>query len=1207
MTRLVINNATPATRANKLVAVAFCLLVTTVFTTLLQGQSASTGAVSVTAKDTTGGLIAGATVALANSSGVSRSNITGADGSYTFTLLPPDSYRITISAAGFKTLVLPSIEVHVSETATVSENLQIGQQQESVQVTAEASVLQTESAALGGVVGSNEIEALPLTTRNYQQIMNLSPGIVTDVNNATAAGRGIQNIYANGKDATNSNFKVDGVTVSNYAMGGQGNGFSDGSTPLISPDALQEFQVLTSNYDASYGRNSGANVNVVTKTGTNTVHGSAYEYFRNTDLNANTFFANETGSPRGVLNQNQFGGTVGGPIIKNKLFFFLSGEGLRQANGIASGGTTTPTLPEQLTNDRSLLTLENDFCAGNPNNATGKPGAAYAKTYGGGQQLTCPTGGPAGYGTNAIPVDTPGGLSSVALNLLNAKLPNGQYAIPTPQLLRGTSNGGLVGIASFSTPLTYNEAQGLGNLDWVLSSKNTLALRSYFDRDTTITPYTSTLPDGGSASLDGHKITSAKLTTLVTTNLVNQVQFAYDYSRASARSLIPFTNAQFGMAPSNPTSTLPPVIDVGGTGGSLFTSFGGIFDATKKPQQFFEWNDQISWNHGRHTIHAGYAQQQQQGYACNCGKLRGTLIFQTFADFLLGESAAQNGSPYSNIYSSQATVQLWSDPDLYRENNGSAFVQDDYKVSNRFTLNIGLRWEYLGTTYDNNKTGGTNGIWSLASTVPVPPASGTYVGFTVQQGYTGPEVPGLLTRSTNLFPLQGHAPFTNFAPRLGFAWQPFDKLVVRAGGGEYYDIIFEDQVNQTGGYNPPLAAGFVYSGTKNALATFSDPFNPALPPETWNGFARTPTSSQSMRGFYPRYTPTTYSWNATIQYEIKPSLVFQVGYVGNRSEHQMGQELFDYPQLATAGNPVNCGYPSGCITTNTAANAALRIPVLGFGVDQVQIASNSEDANYESLQVSLNKRLSHGFQFGGSYTYGRCFNDMTGTGSGAGLTANSGDPTNRASMYGPCDFNRPQRFVVNYSYFLPNYQRGNKFINAGLSGWSVSGVTTVQDGYPLTITNTTGGAVFGSPDVGVNPGGASRAQMCPGMTYADLNTSGSVVSRLTDYFNTSAINCAIPIVGAINGVGGATGFGNAGRGIVLGPGQLNFDASVLKRTEVGGLSEHAFLEFRADFFNASNHAQFGNPAVNVTQASFGVITATTVGPRIVQFALRYNF
>ena len=304
------------------------VLLLAAFVTALPGQNASTGAVTVTARDTTGALVPGASVTVANSSGVSRSNATGADGSYTFTLLPPDSYKITISATGFKTLVLPSIDVHVSEIATVTEELQIGQQQDTLQVTAEAAMLQTESSALGGVVESRTIESLPLTTRNYLQIMNLSPGVGTDVNNATAAGRGIQNIYVNGKDATNSNFKVDGVTVSNYAMGGEGNGFSDGSSPLISPDALQEFQVLTSNYDASYGRNSGANVNVVTKGGTNSVHGSAYEYFRNTDLNANTFFANETGLPRGVLNQNQFGGTVGGPIIKNKLFFFLIRRGI---------------------------------------------------------------------------------------------------------------------------------------------------------------------------------------------------------------------------------------------------------------------------------------------------------------------------------------------------------------------------------------------------------------------------------------------------------------------------------------------------------------------------------------------------------------------------------------------------------------------------------------------------------------------------------------------------------------------------------------------------------------------------------------------------------------------------------------------------------------------------------------------------------------
>ena len=217
--------------------------------------------------------------------------------------------------------------MHVTQTETLDARLEVGQQTEHIEVTAEASLLQTETSTLGGVVGNQTIEALPLTTRDYLQIMNLSPGVGTDVNDATAAGRGLQNIYVNGKDGNSSNFQVDGITVSNFGSGGEGAGFFNGASPVPSPDALQEFKVQTSNYDASYGRNSGANVNVVTKSGTDTFHGSAFEYFRNTDLNANTFFRNETGQPRGALNQNQFGGTLAARSRKTSCFSFSRGRG----------------------------------------------------------------------------------------------------------------------------------------------------------------------------------------------------------------------------------------------------------------------------------------------------------------------------------------------------------------------------------------------------------------------------------------------------------------------------------------------------------------------------------------------------------------------------------------------------------------------------------------------------------------------------------------------------------------------------------------------------------------------------------------------------------------------------------------------------------------------------------------------------------------
>jgi hypothetical protein len=1176
-------------------------------TASLWAQSASTGALTVTVQDESGAVIGGAMVTVSNTAGLTRTNATDAAGSYTFPQLPPDTYRVSVTAPGFKTFEATSVTVHVTETETLDAKLAVGQQADRIEVAAEASLLQTETSTLGGVVGNQTIEALPLTTRDYLQIMNLSPGVGTDVNDATAAGRGLQAIYVNGKDGNSSNFLVDGITVSNYGSGGEGAGFFNGASPVPSPDALQEFKVQTSNYDASYGRNSGANVNVVTKSGGNTFHGSLFEYFRNTDLNANTFFRNETGQPLGVLNQNQFGGTVGGPIKRDKLFFFLSGQGTRQRNGIVAGGTETPTLPEQLTNDRSLLGLENDFCSTNPNNLVGQPGHPYAISSAGGQQLTCPGGGPPGQGTIPVPLDTAGGLSSAAYNILSAKLPNGQYAVPTPQITR-KSGANVIGLATVSDPLTFNESQGLASVDYNISPKNTFTAKWFWDQGNLITPYTSSLPTGGSNAVTGNSIVSGKLTTLITSNLINQARFSYNFTRAQSSSLIPFTTQGLGIASSNPTNSLPPVMTVNG----LFTSFGGVYDASKSPNTNYEYNDQISWTHGRHTIRAGFDEITTDMYQCSCGKLRGSLTFSSFADFLLGESAAQNGSPtgQSNILTSAATIQLWSSPLNDVEHYASAFVQDDFKATNRLTFNLGLRWEYLGTMSEQNPQAGTNGNWALASSIPIPPSTGTFVGWTVAKNYAGPMEPGLVRRDTDLF-TNGHAPYHNFAPRVGVAWQPFgDKLVIRAGGGFFYDIVFGNQLEQTANSTPPNAAAFTYTGAQNGLATFDNPFNPTVAPGTWAGFLRTPTSALVMHGIDPNLlTPLTFSWNATVQYAIKPSLVLEVGYVANRSEHQAVNIVdYDVPQLATASTPVNCGGPSGCITTNTAANAGQRVPVLGFGIAGVSITTNAGDANYNSLQASLQKRFSHGLQFGISYTYGRCFNDMVGTSGGGGFTANSGDVTNRAQLYGPCDYDRPQRFVANYSYLLPTFQRSNKVVNTALSGWSLSGVTTVQDGYPLSIEDARGGAVYGNPDVGAAMTvGYSRAQLCPGATYSQIVNPGAVSSKLTDYFNASAF-CSIPIIGQVNGVGGATGYGNSGRNIVLGPGQLNFDASILKKTVVGGLSENAYVEFRTDFFNLANHAQFANPSLLVSSPStFGTITATNVGPRVIQFALRYNF
>jgi Carboxypeptidase regulatory-like domain len=1160
------------------------------------GQTAVTGALTIQVRDASGAGIPAAKLTITNlASGDSRDQQTDASGDYTFALLPPGAYKVIVSASGFKTLTVPSAQVDVTETHVLAEKLDVGSVEQQVEVNSGTLAVQTETATLGNVVSGTAITGLPLVTRNYTQILALSPGVTADVYNATQLGRGSQPTYVNGLDNISNNYQEDGVSISNYASATPQDPASFyGAIPIPSPDAISEFKVQTSLFDAGYGRNPGGNVDVVTKSGGNDVHGSMFEFFRNDALNANGFFQNRADQPRGKLEQNQYGGVIGGAIIKNKLFWFGSYQGTKQINGVAAQGSSTVTLPEQLTNNRSAAAIGAAFCPAN--NPAGSPGAAYSFTYNPSGAVNPASDQVACNGSNINPV---------AINLLNAKLPNGTYVIPSPQTILNQGTANAVGFSSFSVPARFTENQALFNLDYVINPKNTISGRyfyAYAPQTQDFSNANGQPPGSGISVLSGDQLVIGKLTTTLTNNLLNEFRFSDYYIRAAINSNDPVTASSVGTKTAASYFNLMPVVTFNG----LFTFGGSTVDVARAPQKYYEWSDQISWAHGKHTVRAGYDQQyvewEQELPAFN----RGTLTFQTFADFLLGESAAQNGTVLSNIYESSATIQ---EPypgtiNQNRANEISAFVQDDYKVNQRLTLNLGLRWEYDGTIYDENSplNGATNAVWALDQTVPVPPAGGTFAGYTVANNYAGILPPGVVRRGVNVL-TSGHAPFTNFSPRIGFAYQPFGngQFVVRGGYGLFYDVlmgnIFEIELNN----NPPSTGPLTYIGPVNALADWANPYNP-LPTLGFGSFNRTATSVLSQSGLAPNLkTPYTQSYSLNLQYEFKPGWVAELGYVGSHTIDTVTGRAFDEPVLATATNPVNCDGPAGCITTNTAGNAAERVPVLGLRPGGFGSAGNWGYSNYNSMQAVLRKRFSYGLQMQASYTYGRSFTNVVGVNLQGGVagTVNSNDPNSLTQQYGPSDFERPQRLIVSYLYDLPiphvNSWIGDKLI----SGWAVSGITTAQSGEPITFTDPRGGAVYGSFS-------SSRAQLCPGMTYADTTTSGSIQSRLNNYFNPVAF-CTPPIVGVVNGVGGATGYGDTARAVLLGPGQFNWDIALVKNTKIGGIREDGTLEFRTEFFNAFNHPMFTNPGSAVSTGSFGVISSTSVGPRIMQFALKYTF
>src|SRR5215467_2986481 len=396
-------------------------------------QTAATGGLKGTITDPSASVVPSVSVkVISRTTGQARTVRTQGNGSYLVPLLPPGDYKVEASANGFKSLVIESVAIHVTETATLDIRLEIGTVAETITVADVGELVETTSSALGNVTDQRMVENLPLVTRNYMQILGLSPGVSAEITDASSIGRGNVGLEysTSGNILNDNNFQMNGSEVNDL----MGSGGISGGVPVPNPDSIQEFKVQTGQYDASYGRNAGANVDVVTKSGTNEFHGNVWEYFRNTDLNANNYFLKQEHQPRGVLNQNQFGGTFGGPIKKNKVFFFVSYQGTREKDGldVTGGCLSGGSLPVGLTN-----------------NASDRTAAALASTFG----ISSPS-------------------SPTALAVLNATLPNGQLVIPGPQTPNGT--------ATFSSPCPYNEDQFVTNLDYFRSQKSHFSGKFFF-------------------------------------------------------------------------------------------------------------------------------------------------------------------------------------------------------------------------------------------------------------------------------------------------------------------------------------------------------------------------------------------------------------------------------------------------------------------------------------------------------------------------------------------------------------------------------------------------------------------------------------------------------------------------------------------------------------------------------------------------------
>ena len=1180
----------------------------------LMAQSAGTAGLTGTVTDPSGAGIPNVTVTAVNAgTGQSRTVTSGQDGSYKFSLLQPGTYTVRFVATGFKPAEVSSVALNVTETPTLDHTMEVGTQSEAITVQALAETLQTQSSTLGTTVGSKTVTALPLSNRNYTQILGMAAGVNANVNNATTFGKATTDYAVNGADPGQNNYQMDGVAINNIANGGSSNdsGIYAG-IPIPNPDAIQEFKIQTSTYDASYGRNPGANVNVITKSGSNAFHGSLWEFFRNEDLNANDFFENrDGGGKQQILRQNQPGGAVGGPIKKDKLFFYANYQETRQLNGVASQGTESVVLAPLPAGDRSAPGYQAAVGAALcPANHPGQP--AYSTLFGaiipGFPQVACD-------GSN---------ISPVSMKILQIKLPGGNYYIPGS----GTGNYSQTVI---SDPATYNEHQLILNGDYLINSKNTLAMRYLYTNNPQILPLSGGFPGAPANTLYTNTDAILKLTTVVKPSLVNELRASVQRNVARTTDTTPATPQQIGMTPIIPQETeMTPLIVVG------IGTIGGTLAPDYSPTTQMQFADQISWMHGRHTFRAGYEFEDTQWNVTFGGLERGLVIIGSFADLLIGRGGCNaadfparcnpgnpgntTGLPVGDIL--QCLFCTRSGPGglihAYRLPNQNAFFQDDWKVTSRLTVNLGVRWEYDGIFSD--KYGNLTNIWpSELKSAPVPdtaptnifnPGAAYLAGNVVPNNYLshyGQPPTGVLISNRSL-PVSSGPPLDNFGPRIGFAWQARDKFVVRGGFGFFYDRIAGDRFVHSVEQGNPYGETLDYSGANPY--SLANPY-PATPPAgvfaaRWADPAtgaysllNTPALDQSL------HTPLVRQFNLTLQYQLAQSWVLEAGFVGSS-----GINLVDTyhdvnsPGLASPSNPINGQ------TTNTAANAQLRVPYLGYQPAGFQVTAFDGVSNYNSLQVTLRKQFSHGLTMQAAYTWSRDLTTLTSTNFN-NISADSNNPSNLGQQYGPAYFSHPQRFIINYSYDLPfgNHKGGLGIL---ANGWNVSGVTTIQDGTPLTISDSGTGTVYGLGSF-VN----SRAQMCPGMTYANIATPGGVEARLggpsggPGYLN---INAFCPGIVAPNSPDGSTFFGNTGQGIILGPGQFDFDISILKNFRI---SKRQQVQFRTEFFNAFNHPQFAPPgdysqtpppqlAVS-SPSQFGQITNTSVNPRIIQFALKYNF
>lgn len=1014
-----------------------------------------------------------------------RETVTDENGNYTLPLLPVGKYELTAESTGFQKYIQRGITLTVNQMARVDIDLALGSVSEAVEITSEAGLVNTENGALGQVVNQRKIQDLPLNGRNFLQLATLQAGTVPGISlisEFTPAHPGQVTFNANGLRQQSNNFLLDGADNNDAFLGT--------AAGVPSPDALQEFRILTNSYSAEYGRGGGAVVNVVTRNGTNDLHGSAYDFLRNDAFDARNFFSSQVPT----LRQNQFGGTIGGPIKQDHTFFFGSYEGFRRSQGV----TSSSVVP-------SVLERKGDF-----SQSSTKPIDPTTRQR---------------FQNDQIPAAR---INQIANNIL-ALLPAPNRG---PNQLSATDNG------------KTDSDQFMLRIDHTFTSKNNFSARYFYENGMSLKPFTNPPPINvpGFPFSDKYRFQNLVLSDIQTfsSRLSNELRFAYSRQRTN------YNSPNYKIDPTALGFTYPILGDtnIPLTFMSGLTAIGTSSETNGlRRDNIFQYQDHLTYIRGNHNIRAGIDIYRNQFSLrednSNTGSFNFTGAFtgNPIADLLLGLPARfSQASPGAPAYFHSTYFQ--------------PYVQDDFRVTRRLTLNLGLRYDL---------------------DLPVSEKYNRLIAFRPgQKSQLVPSAPtGLLFQGDPGLGQIVKTDKNNFAPRFGFAWDLFGdgRTSLRGGYGIYYDIVLGTLYG-----NFVVSPPYTTTVNLSSVRSFSDPFGGTSPFAA--GATQTFPSLLTINVIDPNYkTPYDQQWNLSVQREVTRNFVVEVAYVGTKGTNLPGTRVLNTAVFAPGA---------------TARNVDARRPY-GPAFGQILNFQSTFDSNYNSLQVTANKRLSHGLSFLAAYTWSKTIDDGSfPTGRRAirvGTLAQ--DQNNLRGERGLSNYDARNRLVVSYIWEIPGFRSQRGFLGHILGGWQMNGIATLQSGRPFVIQDSSDpnfdGVASDRPDVIRNP-----------------NLPAS--QRTVDHFFDTTAFVRVPA--------GTNRFGNAGRDIVIGPDYRNFDLSLIKRFTVW---ERVRGELRWEIFNLFNRPNFDNPgggapANDIASPVFGQLQSTLpASERIMQFGLKLNF